>query len=357
MSVTFPKKIESGMFPKGHVQGIAVDQTRGYVYYSFTTSLVKTDLQGKLIGTVEGLTGHLGCIDINKENGKVYGSLEYKNDAIGQGIFKGLLGREGAPLTNAFYIAIFDVERITSIGMDAERDGIMRAVYLPDVTEDFDAKGIGGDHRYACSGCDGTAFGPVFGADADSPYMLMLAYGIYSDTEREDNDHQIILQYDWRQFESYAKPLTQEQPHQSGPRADARYFAFTGNTNWGVQNLYYDREHAQWMLFVYRGKKPQYPNYGLYLVDATKAAERKPLAGLNGEVGALLTLKTLGNVHEESGICGFDIDLGQFGVHGLGDNLFYLARPTKQTTPFKAQGATLELYRYTGKAPAGFELL
>ena len=236
-------------------------------------------------------------------------------------------------------------------------DKNVRAVYLPDVTEDFDAKGIGGDHRYACSGCDGTAFGPVFGADADTPYMLMLAYGIYSDTEREDNDHQIILQYDWRQFESYAKPLTQEQPHQSGPRADARYFAFTGNTNWGVQNLYYDREHAQWMLFVYRGKKPQYPNYGLYLVDAAKAAERKPLAGLNGEVGALLTLKTLGNVHEESGICGFDIDLGQFGVHGLGDNLFYLARPTKQTTPFKAQGATLELYRYTGKAPAGFELL
>lgn len=94
----FPKIIRSGMFPEGHVQGIAIDQKQGYVYYSFTTSLIKTDLQGNLIGTVEGLTGHLGCIDINPENGRVYGSLEYKNDAIGKDIFK-RLGREGAPLT------------------------------------------------------------------------------------------------------------------------------------------------------------------------------------------------------------------------------------------------------------------
>jgi hypothetical protein len=187
--------------------------------------------------------------------------------------------------------------------------------------------------------------------------MLMLAYGIYGDTARRDNDHQIILQYDWREFEAYALPLTQESPHQSGPRAKARYFAFTSNTQWGVQNLYYDGEHAQWMLFVYRGKKPEYPNYGLYLIDAEKSAELCTLTGLNGEQGALLTLKKAGNVHEKTGICGFEMDLGQFGVHALGEGLFYLARPTKQTAPFKAQGATLELYRYTGEAPTGFELL
>lgn len=350
----FPKIIRSGMFPEGHVQGIAIDQEQGYVYYSFTTSLIKTDLQGNLIGTVEGLTGHLGCIDINPENGRVYGSLEYKNDAIGKDIFK-RLGREGAPLTAAFYIAIFDVERITRVGMNAEADGIMKTVYLADVTEDFNGKGQDGDHRYACSGCDGTAFGPVFGAPESSPSMLMLAYGIYGDNDRKDNDHQIILQYDWREFDRLAKPLTQEAPHQSGPEADARYFAFTGNTSWGVQNLYYDREHAQWMLFVYRGKKPQFPNFGMYLVDATKPPVKAPLTGLNGEEGDLLTLKTLGIKHEETGICGFDIDVGQFGIHALGNGLFYLAHPRYQTEPTKAQGAKLVLCRYTGEAPACFE--
>ena len=95
----------------------------------------------------------------------------------------------------------------------------------------------------------------------------------------------------------------------------------------------------------------------MYAVDATKAAVTAELKGLHGETGTLLTLKTLGNVHEESGICGFDIDLGQFGIHALGNELFYLARPLKQTEPYKAQGTVLELYRYTGKPPCGFEQL
>ena len=41
---SFPKKIFSGYFGKCHCQGIAIDEARGYVYYSFTTLLVKTDL-------------------------------------------------------------------------------------------------------------------------------------------------------------------------------------------------------------------------------------------------------------------------------------------------------------------------
>ena len=74
----FPKHIFSGYFGKIHCQGIAVDEEKGYVYFSFTTKLIKTDLEGNLIGTVDGLIGHLGCIAFNKEDGKVYGSLELK---------------------------------------------------------------------------------------------------------------------------------------------------------------------------------------------------------------------------------------------------------------------------------------
>ena len=82
-----PLEIFSGYFHGGHCQGIAVDTARKFIYYSFTTELVKTDLNGRLIGSVTGLLGHLGCIDFCDADGKVYGSLEYKNDAIGKGIF------------------------------------------------------------------------------------------------------------------------------------------------------------------------------------------------------------------------------------------------------------------------------
>ena len=75
----------------GHVQGIAVDKNREYMYFSFTTCLLKTDMNGNLIGSVTGLAGHLGCIAYNYENGKVYGSLEFKHDAIGKGVLKTII--------------------------------------------------------------------------------------------------------------------------------------------------------------------------------------------------------------------------------------------------------------------------
>ena len=42
-----PNAIDSGVWHGGHCQGIAVDRENGFIYYSFTTELVKTDLQGK----------------------------------------------------------------------------------------------------------------------------------------------------------------------------------------------------------------------------------------------------------------------------------------------------------------------
>ncbi|MBR5877383.1 MAG: hypothetical protein IKZ11_02335, partial [Alistipes sp.] len=50
-----PHNINSGPFKAGHIQGIAVDQERKYVYYSYTTMLIKTDLEGNVIGSVTGL--------------------------------------------------------------------------------------------------------------------------------------------------------------------------------------------------------------------------------------------------------------------------------------------------------------
>ncbi|MBQ1957594.1 MAG: hypothetical protein II353_01915, partial [Alistipes sp.] len=160
-----PLNINSGPFDGkyGHIQGIAVDAERKYIYYSYTTMLVKTDIEGNVIGSVTGLLGHLGDMDFNPEDGRVYGSLEYKNDGIGKGILQ-MTDQGSVKLDNAFYIAIFDVEKITRMNMDAEGDGIMTTVYLPTVLEDYLAKvevaGKQLDHRLACSGIDGVAFGP-----------------------------------------------------------------------------------------------------------------------------------------------------------------------------------------------------
>ena len=52
-----PRLIDSGTFPTGHIQGIAVDTEHRYIYYSYTTMLVKADMQGRVVGTVTGLVG------------------------------------------------------------------------------------------------------------------------------------------------------------------------------------------------------------------------------------------------------------------------------------------------------------
>src|SRR5699024_7827366 len=54
-----PLTIHGGAWPTSHLQGVAIDRDAGFVYWSFTQILVKTDLGGNVIGTVTGLTGHL----------------------------------------------------------------------------------------------------------------------------------------------------------------------------------------------------------------------------------------------------------------------------------------------------------
>ena len=139
-----PRTILSGEQGPFHVQGIAVDLDRGYIYLSFTTKLLKMDLAGNLIGSVDGLTGHLGCLTRNPADGRVYGSLEYKDDVIGKGIRKTLDGESEGVDQTGFYIAIFDADRITRPDMDAERDSVMTAVYIKEAVDDYFAEAENG---------------------------------------------------------------------------------------------------------------------------------------------------------------------------------------------------------------------
>lgn len=324
-SNALPRSIDSGVWDAGHCQGIAVDPVNGYVYYSFTTMLLKTDLQGNVIGTVTGLLGHLGCIDFCDGDGRVYGSLEYKNDVIGQGILQ-RLGVE-TTIEDAFYIAIFDVSKIDRVGMDATSDGVMTTVYLKEVVDDYHAEVVNNSktvaHRYGCSGIDGTTFAPFPGSSDEKQY-LFVSYGVYSDTTRTDNDYQVILCYDTADWAQYEKPLRQEDMHTSGPESPRnKLFVYTGNTNYGVQNLEYDAYTKAFLMAVYVGKKETFPNYPMYIIDARIAPRTETLKGVEPETtGEVLTLLHAAQPFETPG---YDFPLGSTGLYAFGDGKYYVS--------------------------------
>ena len=343
----YPQTIKSGPFKTGHIQGIAVDTEKGYVYYSYTTILVKTDLQGNIIGSVTGLLGHLGDLDFNPQDGRVYGSLEYKNDAIGKGILKA--EKSSFKPNTAFYIAIFDVDRITREGMSAEKDGIMTTVHLSTVVDDYldtiELENGKWEHRLGCSGIDGVAFGPKFGKKGGKQF-LTVTYGIYSDHKRSDNDYQVLLQYDVKKWKKYEHPLSQENMHREGPaKPNGEYFAYTGNTNYGVQNIEYDEDLKVWWLAVYAGSKPQFPNYNLFAIDGTVKPTKSALKGVPYiDKANTLTLWDKGEQDSKTGIRGWRFGVGSTGIAYLGKGMYYFSH---NYGTYKGHGSNIRLY-YVG---------
>lgn len=352
---SLPLTQNGGTWASGHVQGIAIDVQGGYIYYSFTNLLAKYDFGGRLVGTLSGWTGHLGDLDFNPADGKVYGSLEYKKD-------------------RAFYIAVIDGTRINRAGIDAGTSDVLRTVHLPEVAKDYaaDVNGDGRfdgddgkfrddaaaspDHRYGCSGIDGVAFGPAFGR-SDGPQLLTVAYGIYGNTARSDNDHQLLLQYDVRDWARLAKPLIEATPHRNGPAtANGKYFVRTGNTTYGVQNLAYDAASQRWFMGVYKGKKAGFPNYLLFAVEAKTQPARGDLIGVPGpggkgwEQGKLLSLAEDGLTDARTGIRGWN-QKADVGFQPVGNGLFYLAANFGRKG---AQTAHLTLMRWTGNPQSPF---
>ena len=339
--MNFPKTIESGAWKAGHCQGIAVDAEKGYVYYSFTTLLVKTDLSGNFIGSVTGLLGHLGCIAFSKEDGLVYGSLEYKSDSIGRGILN-MLG-DSREIPDRFYIAIFDADRITEADMDS-RD-VMRCACLEDVIEDYLAEvtlenGQTVKHRHGCSGIDGTAIGPMFGCSRESEKFLFVSYGVYGDTERDDNDYQVILGYTLDALKKHSAPLDQENMHRIGPEPFGKYFVYTGNTVYGVQNLEYDAYTHRYFMAVYRGSKENFRNPPMFALDASAAPKKSLLKGVWPETeGEVLSL-------DEKGMDGYAFTYGQTGMASLGGGQFCFSCEGRSE---EGQFTTVKLYRFDGE--------
>lgn len=340
--------IFTGYHGDKHIQGIAVDEENGYIYYSFTTKLIKSDMNGNVIGSIEGFAGHLGCLAFNKSDGKVYASLEYKHDSIGNQ----LIEYSGIDCEDGFYIASFDVDKITQENVQCDSSDIMQTVFLPEVLNDYNGEGVNKNgetvpHKYGCSGIDGICFAPLPGSDEVNEYFYV-AYGIYSDDSRSDNDHQVLLCYETEKLKSGFTDFELNQMHRNGPeKPDYKFFVYTGNTAYGVQNMTYDSTRDSIFLAVYKGNKTEFENYDVFAIDMTAEPVDISLNGLD-ETGLALTL--LGaDGPENKNICGWHFDFGEFGFCSNDSGGFYIGEPVSENKKYGAY-----IYEYDFDLENGF---
>lgn len=350
-----------------HVQGIAYDRETGCMYMSFTSRFLKVDRDGKIIASIDRIQGHLGAMTFDPVGRKVYASLECKDDEIGRGIAKALdVEVVSEPV---FYIAIIDVDALNEPGADPEDGRVLRTVCVREACGDYAARiPVDGSsdvvgHRYACSGIDGVTIAPEIGSrqkklsDAKKRY-LYVAYGIYGDLSRSDNDYQVILQYDLASLEKYSRPVVFGTVHRSGPsKPRNKYFLFTGNTTWGVQNLVYDESTGNFLVAVYKGRKPQYPNWDLYCFSLAQKPFKAPLSGVpyqRGKVRQLSLNPELGQKDSSTGIRGWRFRWGSTGLNSIGGGLWYISESGRDKTT-KLYHCDATLYRWTGGTERPFE--
>jgi hypothetical protein len=312
---------------KLHVQGIALDQKDKCLYCSFTSAFFKTDLEGNIIGSVTGINGHLGAMTFDEKAKKVYASLEIKDDEIGRGISDALGESRHEKKSSRFYVAEIDVRKVNRLEVPFEEAFTLHAIeevakdYLDTVT----VNGVRLEHRYGCSGMDGIAIAPEFGISVDRPVKevkglkrvdkwikndrkedcIYVAYGIYGDTTRVDNDYNILLCFQKGNLET---PIH-------------KYFIKTGNTRYGVQNMAYDKASERLYLAVYKGQKAEYPNYSLFALDINQEPFMDHLEGVPYESNEVEQLSITDASY---------FKYGSTGLYSFGDGRWYVSQKGKK---------------------------
>ena len=376
----------TGVSGSSHMQGICVDDDLEYMYFSYTDTLAKISMKtGEVVGTVSGFgTGsylaeggaHIGCLAYY--NGRIYGSLEYKSPG------------------KKWFIISFDENAITEVGMDfMDMETGVDGILLADPTADFRNVLNDGDlidspdgfaqneenlgHAYGCSGIDGITFGTMPG-DTSGKIYCFVAYGIYKWTDRYDNNYNILKVYDPEDLDERYDPATG-----TGDKAVRRFvyergvnpvyeedellyaldtlYAWTGATNYGVQNLEFNKDTGDLEMYTY-GTTKSWENWtrkGLFIIDGSVApVEREIEVGqsntnpdqaahdaavakaecykVNGEypTGKHVAIKcicggdcqaeTWGDTGFTSVLCGTKVPvIATYGTISLGNNYYYLA--------------------------------
>lgn len=291
---------------KLHIQGLALDKKEKCLYCSFTSAFFKCNLEGNVIGSVTGINGHLGAMTYEPKSKKVYASLEIKDDEIGRGVSDALGAERHEKAASRFYVAEIDVRKIDRLEVPFEEAMTLHPIeeVAKDYLDTVEVNGVTLEHKYGCSGMDGVAIAPGFGAKGKEKF-LYVAYGVYGDTTRVDNDYNILLCF---KMDDLAKPVH-------------KYFVKTGNTRYGVQNMTYDADSERLYLAVYKGSKSQYPNYSLFSLDI----HQKPFMG------------KLENVpYEENEVEQVSVTEGSFfkwgstGLYSFGDGRWYISKNGKK---------------------------
>jgi hypothetical protein len=195
-----------------HMQGFTTDGEA--VYWSFTDSLVKTNLSSTVLGQVPVKTGHLG--DITYYNGRIYGTVMGNN----------LRGKPWGEWTG-FYVNVYDSGSLSLI----------------DVLRLDDCYFMYEERTDGFRGIDGITVLPL----EDGETHLMIACSTWSE---ERYDRQIILEYTL-----------------DGRLVD-KHFVKTGNTMFGIQNLSRDSETGEYWFSTYGAEIDFQRRMTLYRVSA-----------------------------------------------------------------------------------------
>jgi hypothetical protein len=215
----------------GHMQGFAVDTQHSYMYWSYTQTLIKTDLQGFKVKKVSILEGHLG--DIAYSDGYIYGTVMLNSTS---GIWDQWTG---------FYIYKFDSDL-----------NIVEKIELPEIQRWADIFwGVNSnqkDNPHDICGIDGIAIGK----DPQGNEKIMIAAGI----GRVDNlkPYQVLLQYSM------------------DGRYETQYPMETGALPFGCQAMTYDWNLDLYWLACYGGEYPgQGTEYRFFAVDIKKPQKQR----------------------------------------------------------------------------------
>lgn len=171
---------------------------------------------------------------------------------------------------------------------------------------------------------------------------VYVAYGVYGDTTRTDNDYNVLLAYRLEDVLAQAGmssspsannvtcSITSVENANVSPTSDSyarkygiqqlchvhKYFVHTGNTEWGVQNLAYDSSTNKMFLAVYKGSKSRWPNYDLFALDMHQQAFPAPLEGVPYSDSPVEQLEVSGAWY---------FRWGSTGLCPLGDGTFYIS--------------------------------